>query len=347
VSAGPLSPGPTRRLRRRRITAFTRPGAPRRAGSPSTWPAGGAAPRHDDHVATSRDPHSCTGPLARHNVVMVLADALHGLLRLPGATYACVVERDTGRVLVEAGRGEGDAEGVVPYSVARWGTAVAAMFDTTGDELDDVMIAGRRSYHLVRSLGANASVLAAPRAGPRAEAAAVDLRGRPDRRAVDDPAAGVRRVVVRDAGAGRARPPRAPRRAPGPGGRGGRGPGPARLPAPGAGAGRLPDGPGLDPGARPGPGAAPAGTTGGPARTPRRGPSPHPGRRCTGPARRRTARRCPARRGTPRRSARTAPSPTGLTAPGSTAPGSTAARDGRRARVGPGPSVPASSIGGT
>ncbi len=95
---------------------------------------------------------------------MAPADALHGLLRLPGATYACVVERDTGRVLAEAGRGEGgagDAEGVVPYSVARWGTAVAAVFDaTSGDELDDVMITGRRSYHLVRSVGANASVLA-------------------------------------------------------------------------------------------------------------------------------------------------------------------------------------------
>jgi hypothetical protein len=35
------------------------------------------------------------------------------------------------------------------------------MFDaTSGDELDDVMITGRRSYHLVRSLGASASVLA-------------------------------------------------------------------------------------------------------------------------------------------------------------------------------------------
>ena len=99
-----------------------------------------------------------------HNGVMALADTLHGLLRLPGATYACVVERDSGRVLAEAGRGEGgagDGEGVVPYSVARWGTAVAAMFDaTSGDELDDVMITGRRSYHLVRSLGASASVLA-------------------------------------------------------------------------------------------------------------------------------------------------------------------------------------------
>ena len=90
-------------------------------------------------------------------MVMALADALHTLLRLPGATYACVVERDSGRVLAELGQGEastGDSEGVVAYSVPRWGTAVAAMFGaTSGDELDDVMITGRRSYHLVRPLG--------------------------------------------------------------------------------------------------------------------------------------------------------------------------------------------------
>ena len=71
--------------------------------------------------------------------------------------------RDSGRVLVEVGQGEaasGDSEGVVPYSVPRWGTAVAAMFDSTsGDELDDVMITGRRSYHLVRPIGPGASVL--------------------------------------------------------------------------------------------------------------------------------------------------------------------------------------------
>ena len=96
-------------------------------------------------------------------MVMALADALHSLLRLPGATYSCVVERDSGRVLAEVGQGEtasGDSEGVVPYSVPRWGTAVAAMFDSTsGDELDDVMITGRRSYHLVRPIGPGASVL--------------------------------------------------------------------------------------------------------------------------------------------------------------------------------------------
>jgi hypothetical protein len=107
---------------------------------------------------------------------MALADALHGLLRLPGATYACVVERDSGRVLAEVGRGDGaagDGEGVVPYSVARWGTAVAAMFDaTSGDELDDVMITGRRSYHLVRSVTAGSAVLAYLRLDRRANLAA-------------------------------------------------------------------------------------------------------------------------------------------------------------------------------
>src|SRR4051812_22694641 len=79
-------------------------------------------------------PSGCAACARRHNVVMALADALHGLLRLPGATYSCVVERDFGRVLAEAGNGEGgagDGEGVVPYSVARWGTAVAAMFEAT------------------------------------------------------------------------------------------------------------------------------------------------------------------------------------------------------------------------
>ena len=91
---------------------------------------------------------------------MALADALHGLLGLPGATYACVVERDSGRLLAEVGRAEGgtgDHEGAVPHSVVRWGTALAALFDSTpGDALDDVMVTGRRSYHLVRALGADA-----------------------------------------------------------------------------------------------------------------------------------------------------------------------------------------------
>src|SRR3712207_9344868 len=106
---------------------------------------------------------------------MALADALHGLLRLPGSTYACVVERDTGRVLAEVGRGDGgagDAEGVVPYSVAQWGTRVAAMFDaTSGDDLDDVMITGRRSYHLVRFLPAAAPALVYLRLDRRANLA--------------------------------------------------------------------------------------------------------------------------------------------------------------------------------
>lgn len=124
-------------------------------------------------------------------MVMALADALQTLLRLPGSTYSCVVERDSGRVLAELGSGEagtGDSEGVVPYSVPRWGTAVAAMFDSTsGDELDDVMITGRRSYHLVRPLGPGATVLVYLRldrsrsnlAAARRELAAVRLSAGP------------------------------------------------------------------------------------------------------------------------------------------------------------------------
>lgn len=134
-------------------------------------------------------------------MVMALADALHSLLRLSGATYSCVVERDSGRVLAEVGQGEaasGDSEGVVPYSVPRWGTAVAAMFDSTsGDELDDVMITGRRSYHLVRPIGPGASVLVYLRldrsrsnlAAARRELATVRLAGGPAPAAATVPAA--------------------------------------------------------------------------------------------------------------------------------------------------------------
>ena len=179
-------------------------------------------------------PH-CAEWARGHNTVMALADALHALLRLPGATYSCVVERDSGRVLAEVGNGEagsGDSEGVVPYSVPRWGTAVAAMFGTTsGDELDDVMITGRRSYHLVRPLGPDASVLVYLRldrsrsnlAAARRELATVRLSGgapaassgapaaAPARSRGDAPAARARGTVAATsprAGAG-ARGPRA------------------------------------------------------------------------------------------------------------------------------------------
>jgi hypothetical protein len=157
---------------------------------------------------------------------MALADALTGLLRLPGATYCCVVERDTGRVLAEVGRGEGgagDGEGVVPYSVARWGTAVAAMFDSTsGDDLDDVMITGRRSYHLVRPLGPTASVLVYLRlnrarsnlAAARRELAAVRWgagTGRATGSPPPSPSSPARAAPAASASGGSAEPPQASR----------------------------------------------------------------------------------------------------------------------------------------
>ena len=133
-------------------------------------------------------PH-CAEWARGHNTVMALADALHALLRLSGATYSCVVERDSGRVLAEVGNGEagsGDSEGVVPYSVPRWGTAVAAMFGThVGRRAGRRHDHRRRSYHLVRPLGPDASVLVYLRldrrrsnlAAARRELAAVRLSG--------------------------------------------------------------------------------------------------------------------------------------------------------------------------
>ena len=101
---------------------------------------------------------------------MALADALHALLRLPGATYSCVVERDSGRVLAEVGPRGGRRRRLRRSGAVlgpRWGTAVAAMFDSTsGDELDDVMITGRRSYHLVRPARAGRVRAGLPAARP-------------------------------------------------------------------------------------------------------------------------------------------------------------------------------------
>src|SRR3954453_6952294 len=63
-------------------------------------------------------PHCAEGARG-HNTVMALADALHALLRLSGATYSCVVERDSGRVLAEwgnGGAGPGASEGASPHA---------------------------------------------------------------------------------------------------------------------------------------------------------------------------------------------------------------------------------------
>ena len=85
-------------------------------------------------------------------MVMALADALHSLLRLPGATYSCVVERDSGRVLAEVGSGEaasgGRGRGV--------GGGVGAAVERSGaDDWD--MVASRSSPSAPNARGTWAS----------------------------------------------------------------------------------------------------------------------------------------------------------------------------------------------
>ena len=137
-------------------------------------------------------------------MVMALADALHSLLRLPGATYSCVVERDSGRVLAEVGQGEAGLRGLRRSGArtrCRGGARpCAAMFDSTsGDELDDVMITGRRSYHLVRPLGTGRVRAGVPAARPepveprRSPPRAGRRPARRRRGARDDPAAAAAR----------------------------------------------------------------------------------------------------------------------------------------------------------
>ncbi|WP_300011809.1 hypothetical protein [Pseudonocardia sp.] len=76
-----------------------------------------------------------------------MSAVLQELLRLPGATYSCVLEHATGQLLVEAGRDAGDAA-----TVLRWGRSATEFLAADGDELDDVMMTSRRAYHLVRRI---------------------------------------------------------------------------------------------------------------------------------------------------------------------------------------------------
>jgi hypothetical protein len=79
-----------------------------------------------------------------------IRDVLQELLRLPGATYICVTDRMTGDLLAEVGSGTVD-----PAVVVEWGSAAAGFLaEASADDLDDVMITSRRSYHLLRQLGA-------------------------------------------------------------------------------------------------------------------------------------------------------------------------------------------------
>jgi hypothetical protein len=72
------------------------------------------------------------------------SDALQELQRLPGARYSCIADAVSGRVLAERGDGAVD-----PAVVLGWGGTV--LRDLAGaDELDDLIVTGARTYHLVR-----------------------------------------------------------------------------------------------------------------------------------------------------------------------------------------------------
>ena len=73
---------------------------------------------------------------------------LQRLLRLPGAGYACLIDQISGEVATDLGTKRSSTTDVVA-----WAAAVAAFLSASGmDELDDVMITSRGSYHLVRRL---------------------------------------------------------------------------------------------------------------------------------------------------------------------------------------------------
>jgi hypothetical protein len=86
--------------------------------------------------------------------VLAIPAVLQELLRLPGATYCCAVEQDSGQLLGEAGRDRGAADEVLP-----WGRTAAGFLAADGDDLDDVMMTSRRAYHLVRRLDGHPSPL--------------------------------------------------------------------------------------------------------------------------------------------------------------------------------------------
>ncbi|MHA6625577.1 hypothetical protein ACU61A_09125 [Pseudonocardia sichuanensis] len=81
----------------------------------------------------------------------MIGDALQELLGLPGARYSCVADPVTGEVLGESG----GVAGPVPAGFLTWGSGAARFLaETDGDDLEDLVVSSRRSYHLVRQVGA-------------------------------------------------------------------------------------------------------------------------------------------------------------------------------------------------
>ncbi len=78
---------------------------------------------------------------------------LQELSSTPGARYSCIADAATRSILAERGAGDVD-----PGTVLGWGDSVAAGL-AGGDDpdgLDDLIVTGARSYHLVRRARASA-----------------------------------------------------------------------------------------------------------------------------------------------------------------------------------------------
>ena len=86
---------------------------------------------------------------------MTIRDMVLGLLDLPGAKYSCVVERESGHILIEFG-----ATTVDPAIVLRWGMEAATALGMAVDGgLEDFILTSGGNYHLIRPLGASRSML--------------------------------------------------------------------------------------------------------------------------------------------------------------------------------------------
>jgi hypothetical protein len=80
-------------------------------------------------------------------------DVLVDLLRIPGARYCSVVDRESGDVFAELGTSP-----ITPHVVVEWGVSAAKFLAAhPPDHLDDIMITSGQAYHLVRQVAAQST----------------------------------------------------------------------------------------------------------------------------------------------------------------------------------------------
>ncbi|NMH90960.1 hypothetical protein HF519_05030, partial [Pseudonocardia bannensis] len=78
-----------------------------------------------------------------------LGGVLSKLLELAGASYVCVVERDSARILGDVGGNDGHAVDI--NSVIALATSAAEIADAPGEgPVEDLILSSRRCYHVLR-----------------------------------------------------------------------------------------------------------------------------------------------------------------------------------------------------